>query len=154
MRCSWSADEDVFLDALVEEEHVLLDYGEESRHLPFGKLGKVLSAHSDAPAVRLPESHNQAREGALPASRGTYERVGTSPAEHEVYRVESLLPLVAVFLALRVGERYSVQLYVSHARLLGALDKVWGLDAQHRFDARHRLVEHEAVVLQGRRFGH
>ena len=29
MRCSWSADEDVFLDALVEEEHVLLDYGEE-----------------------------------------------------------------------------------------------------------------------------
>ena len=58
MRCSWSADEDVFLDALVEEEHVLLDYGEESRHLPFGKLGKVLSTHSCAPAVRLPESHD------------------------------------------------------------------------------------------------
>ncbi len=39
MRCARPADEDVLLDALVEKEHVLLDYGEEARHLPFGEAG-------------------------------------------------------------------------------------------------------------------
>lgn len=148
------ADEDVLLDALVEEEHVLLDYGEEARHLPFGEAGQVSSTHSDVSAVRMPESHDQTRERALPAPRGAHERVGASLAEHEVDRIEGTLPLAAVLLALRVGERDPVQLDISHARFLRVLDGVCGLNAQHRFDARHRLVEHETVVLQSRRFGH